>query len=199
MQEVSGTVAPAPGSEAMAQLFLQIATSLDGYIEDANHDIGWMVEDPSIDPFMTDVLRGVDGMIFGKTAHKLLAEFWPSAGEQKGASSELKAQAELMNRLPKYVLTHGGEDTGWNNSHAIRAEDVPRLKRDARRPIALYAGAGAAQALMDQLDEMRLIQYPILLGAGTPLFAEDSRRRPLRLLESRTFDSGAVLQRYAPA
>jgi dihydrofolate reductase len=182
----------------MAQLFLQIATSLDGYIEDANHDIGWMVEDPSIDPFMTDVLRGIDGMIFGKTAHKLLAEFWPTAGEQQGASGELKAQAELMNRLPKYVLTHGAEETGWKNSHAIRAEDVPNLKREAKRPIALYAGAGAAQALMDQLDEMRLIRYPVLLGAGTPLFAEDRKRRDWRLVEDRVFDSGAVLQRYAP-
>jgi dihydrofolate reductase len=182
----------------MAPLFLQIATSLDGYIEDANKDIGWMVEDPSIDPFMTDVLRGVDGMIFGKIAHKLLAEFWPNAARQPGASAELIAQAELMNRLPKYVLTHGAEETGWNNSHAIRKEDAPRLKREAKRPIALYAGAGAAQALMDDVDEVRLIQYPIILGAGTPLFAEDCKRRALHLLESRAFPSGAVLVRYTP-
>jgi dihydrofolate reductase len=183
----------------MADLFLQIATSLDGYIEDADHDIGWMVEDPSIDPFMTDVLRGVDGMIFGKTAHKLLAEFWPTADQQPGASAELIAQAELMNRLPKYVLTHGAEETGWNNSHAIRTEDVPRLKREAKRPIALYAGAGAAQALLDDVDEMRLIQYPIVLGGGAALFAEDGKKRSWRFLESRSFDSGAILLRYAPA
>jgi len=183
----------------MAQLFLQIATSLDGYIEDANHDIGWMVEDPSIDPFMTEVLRSIDGMIFGKTAHKLLAQFWPTAGEIEGASDELKAQAELMNRLPKYVLTHGAEETGWHNSHAIRVADVAALKRQAKRPIALYAGAGAAQALMDELDEMRLIQYPVLLGGGTPLFAEDGRKRDWRLAEVRTFESGAVYHRYTPA
>jgi dihydrofolate reductase len=183
----------------MAQLFLQIATSLDGYIEDADRDIGWMVEDPSIDPWMTEVLRGVDGMIFGKTAHALLAAFWPTAGEIEDASDELKAQAELMNRLPKYVLTHGAEETGWNNSHAIRVEDVPRLKREAKRPIALYAGAGAAQALIDHLDEMRLIQYPVLLGGGTRLFAEDGRKRAWSLADVRAFDSGAVLQRYTPA
>jgi dihydrofolate reductase len=183
----------------MADLFLQIATSLDGYIEDANKDIGWMVEDPSIDPFMTEVLASVDGMIFGKTAFTLLTQFWPTAGKAEGASDELKKQAELMNRLPKYVLTHGKEESGWNNSHAIRAEDVGQLKRDAKRPIALYAGAGAAQALMDQLDEIRLIQYPVILGAGTPLFAENAKRRPLRLLETRAFPSGAILVRYATA
>lgn len=182
----------------MAELFLQIAVSLDGYIEDAERSIDWMVVDEAIDPFMTEVLSSVDGMILGKTAHALLAQFWPDAAATPGASHELIAQAALMNELPKYVLTHGEEETGWANSHAIRVEDVSRLKREAKRPIALYAGAGAAQALIDQIDEMRLIQYPVLLGGGTPLFAEDGARRTWRLIETRAFDSGAVLLRYRP-
>ena len=182
----------------MTKLFLQIAISLDGYIEDENKSIDWMVVDPSIDPFMTEVLAGVDGMIFGKTAHKLLAQFWPGAGDMPDATDELKAQAELMNRLPKYVLTHGAEETGWANSHAIRKDDVARLKREAKRPIALYAGASAAQSLMGEIDEMRLIEYPILLGGGTPLFRNDGKQRRFTFLDSRSFDSGALLLRYRP-
>jgi len=86
-----------------------------------------------------------------------------------------------MNALPKYVLTHGTERTGWANSHAITADDVPRLNREAKRPIALFAGAGAAQALLERgvVDEVRLIQYPVLLGGGTPLFTDDGARRDL--------------------
>ena len=96
------------------------------------------------------------------------------------------------------MLTHGTERTGWANSHAIQPDDVPRLKREAGRPIALFAGAGAAQALLERefVDEIRLIQYPVLLGGGTPLFAEDGSRRDLELIESRRFDSGATLRRY---
>lgn len=69
---------------------------------------------------------------------------------------------------------------------------------EARRPIALFAGASAAQSLLARglVDELRLIQYPILLGAGTPLFAEDGVRRQLRLTGSESFGSGAMLQRY---
>jgi dihydrofolate reductase len=52
---------------------------------------------------------------------------------------------------------------------------------------------------MDQLDELRLLQYPVLLGDGTPLFAKDGKRRDWRLVEVRTFASGAVLQRYRRA
>ena len=46
------------------------------------------------------------------------------------------------------------------------------------------------------MDEVRLIQYPVLLGAGTPLFAKDGVRRQLKLTGSESFASGATLQRY---
>jgi dihydrofolate reductase len=106
-----------------------------------------------------------------------------------------------MNALPKYVLTHGEETTGWANSRAIGVEDVPRLKREAARPLAVFAGAGAAQSLLaaDEIDEVRLIRYPVLLGGGTPLFDQGGRRQQLELVESRSFPSGATLQRFRTA
>jgi dihydrofolate reductase len=182
----------------MPELFLQISVSLDGYIEDANRDIDWMVFDASVDPFATQTLESIDGMIFGRKAHTLLATFWPGAAGTEGASAELLKQARLMNALPKYVLTHREATSGWANSHAIRAEDVPRLKREARRPLAVFAGAGAAQSLLAQgdIDEIRLIRYPVLLGGGTALFTEGGRRQDLELVGNRAFSSGATLQRY---
>ena len=185
----------------MSELFLQIAVSLDGYIEDANGDIDWMVFDASVDPYATQTLESIDGMIFGRKAHSLLATFWPGAAETEGATAQLLAQTRLMNALPKYVLTHGEETTGWANSHAIRVEDVPRLKREAARPIAVFAGAAAAQSLLaaDEIDEVRLIRYPVLLGGGTPLFDQGGRRQQLELVESRSFPSGATLQRFRTA
>ena len=59
----------------MAAIFLQISVSLDGYIEDANGDIEWMTSDTSLDALATATLRSIDGMIFGRKAHQLLAEF----------------------------------------------------------------------------------------------------------------------------
>jgi dihydrofolate reductase len=182
----------------MSELFLQISMSLDGYIEDATGNIDWMVFDASVDPFATQTLESIDGMIFGRKAHGLLAGFWPGAADTEGATAELIRQTRLMNALPKYVLTHGRETTGWANSHAIRVEDVPRIKREAARPLAVFAGAATAQSLLasGDIDEIRLIQYPVLLGGGTPLFAKDGRRQDLELVENRAFPSGATLLRY---
>jgi dihydrofolate reductase len=155
-----------------------------------------MTSDTSLDRLSTATLQSIDGMIFGRKAHELLAGFWPTAAEAEGATPDLIEQTRLMNALPKYVLTTGTERTGWSNSHAIRTDDVPRLKREATRPLAVFAGAGAAQSLLDAVDELRLIQYPILLGGGTPLFADDGVRRSLELTGSESFSSGATLHRY---
>lgn len=179
----------------MTDLILQIAVSLDGYIEDANGSLDFMDRDTSLDAVHTATLRSIDGMIFGRKAHALLAQFWPTAGEADGASDAMIEQAELMNALPKYVLTHGQDTHGWTNSRPVTTQDVARLKRRSDRPLALYAGAEAASALMDQVDEIRLIQYPVLLGGGAPLFRE-GHRRILGLVESRTFSSGVALLRY---
>ena len=182
----------------MAELFLHISVSLDGYIEDTDGDIEWMTSDTSFDDYSTALLQSIEGMIFGRKAHALLAKFWPTAGESKDATPALVEQAQLMNALPKYVLTHGRERTGWANSSPIGAEDVSHLKREAVRPLALFAGARAAQALLERgfVDEIRLVRYPVLLGGGTPLFAEDDRRRPLVLVSTERFESGATFERY---
>ncbi len=51
-----GLLALAPEGNAMAEMFLQISVSLDGYIEDRNGDIEWMTSDTSLDALMTDTL-----------------------------------------------------------------------------------------------------------------------------------------------
>ena len=183
----------------MAEMFLQISVSLDGYIEDRDRDIEWMTSDRSFDALITATLQSIDGMIFGRKAHALLAEFWPTAGHALEASPALIEQARLMNTLPKYVLTHDKQErTGWSNSHPIAVDGVLRLRRESTRPIAAFAGASTAQALLerDVIDEVRLIQYPVVLGGGTPLFAADGKRRNLRLTSSERFESGATMNRY---
>lgn len=103
-----------------------------------------------------------------------------------------------MNSLPKYVLTRGQVDTDWNNSHAIGIDAIARIKAESRRPIALFAGAQAAQSAWDagHVDELRLIQFPVVLGGGTPLFAVDGQRRGLTPLERQTFEGGPIVTRY---
>jgi dihydrofolate reductase len=182
----------------VAELFVQIAVSLDNFIEAEDGDLEWFTHDSSFDPIATATLRSIDGMIFGRKAHALLAGFWPTA-QASPELPELGEQTELMNTLPKHVLTRGDEIAAWGNSHVLRADDIAALKARAQRPIALFAGAKAVQLALerDLVDELRLVRYPVLLGRGTPLFGGgDGRRRRLVLASSERFASGATFDRY---
>ncbi|KQZ73623.1 hypothetical protein ASE06_14815 [Sphingopyxis sp. Root214] len=181
-----------------APLFAQISVSLDGFIEDPDKNIDWMTEDASVDALHTRTLDEIGGMIFGRMAHAMIADFWIDAAGQTGLPSDLAQQTERMTALPKYVLTHGSDVGGWTQSHAITLGDVARLKAKATKPIAVFAGAGAIQSVLGSglIEELRLIRYPVVLGGGTPLFAADGKRRQLVPLGQEKFASGATLERF---
>ena len=181
----------------MSALFAQMSVSLDGFIEDRAGSMDWFAGDAAFAQLLTTTVRGIDGMVFGRTAYELGARFWPTAGDL-AESVEVADQIALMNELPKYVLTRSGGQVSWTNSRTIGVGDIPGLKATTQRPLALFAGARAFQALFDagHVDELRLIRYPVVLGGGTPLFAADGRRRTLTPVETRAFADGPTLDRY---
>jgi dihydrofolate reductase len=185
------------------KIFLHINMSVDGFIEDANHEIDWHFVDDEFEEYINDVLRSIDGMIFGRVAHQLLAEYWPTADSNPEVSQRHLEAARMMNSLPKYVISNGPYDTDWHNSHVLSGDiagAITRLKDQPGKDIALFAGAGVTQTFMrlDLIDEYRLVVNPALLGSGTPLFVPGHDRVKLELLKTRTFDSGAVVLFYKP-
>lgn len=182
----------------MAELFVQMSVSVDGFVEDRDGAMDWFAGDGAFDQILTATVRSIDGMIFGRKAHDLGAAFWPTAHDA-AETSAVADQIDLMNSLPKYVLTHGDVNSSWPNSHAVGIESIVRLKAETKRPLALFAGARAAQSLLEAglVDELRLIRFPVLLGGGTPLFATDGRRRTMRPVATEHFEGGPTLTRYA--
>lgn len=80
-------------------------------------------------------------------------------------------------------------------------EEIKALKEQPGGDLGL-GGADLAAAFMRHglVDEFRLYVHPVLIGRGRRLFPEtDYLTRRLRLVESRIFDSGVVLVRYARA
>jgi dihydrofolate reductase len=132
----------------MVKLFVQMSVSLDGFVEGRDGEMDWFAGDEHFDRILTATVRAIDGMIFGRKAYKLGAAFWPTAAET-AETPEVADQIDLMNTLPKYVLTRGQIDTGWANSHVIGIDSIADLK-EARLPIALFAGARRRRALSMQ-------------------------------------------------
>ena len=168
--------------------------SLDGVIE-APEMWSFPYFDGEIGQLKHDELLATGAHLLGRVTYEGFSAAWPSRTDEQGF-------AQRMNGLPKYVVSTTLTRAEWNNSHVIKgdvADEVTRLKQQASGDILVAGSATLVQTLTehDLVDEYRLLVYPIALGSGKRLFGDTSRQVKLKLLETRSFASGVVLQRYA--
>ncbi|WP_194837981.1 dihydrofolate reductase family protein [Nocardia sp. XZ_19_369] len=164
--------------------------------------LDWIeVDDPELDAYLAELLGAVDAQIFGRASYALLAQYWPGA-QQDPATPGDALLAPLVNALPKIVLsTRPDPDLPWQPARRIGADlaaEIAELKSEPGKPLVVFAGARTAQEFLrlDAVDELRLLVFPVLLGASQRLFDEMPAQR-LQLAEVVPFrTSGVVLQAH---
>ena len=138
---------------------------------------------------LLDEALGAEAQLFGRRTYEFLAARWPSR------SGEL---ADRLNDMPKYVVSSTLKDPDWNNSTVLAGDvmqEASKLKKELNGEIVVAGSIRLVRTLMenDLVDELRLMIYPVVLGAGERLFGETSDQRPVRLVETRTVDDLAYL------
>ncbi len=141
-----------------------------------------------------DEALGAEALLLGRRSYEFLAARWPSR------SGEL---ADRLNSLPKYVVSSTLEDPTWNNTTVLKGDvvdDVSKLKQEVNGEIVVAASIQLVRTLMEHelVDELRLMVYPVVLGAGKRLFGETSDKKPMRLLDTRTVAGDLALLTYEP-
>jgi dihydrofolate reductase len=136
---------------------------------------------------------GTEALLLGRRSDEWFATRWASrTGEW----------ADRLNSLPKYVVSSRLEDPGWGNSTVLPGDDVvaevSKLKKELAGEIVVYASYQLGRTLIehDLVDELRLVVFPVVLGAGQRLFGETSDKKPMRLVETRTIGEGLVFLTY---
>ena len=76
--------------------------------------------------------------------------------------------------------------------------EVSKLKQELDGDIVVYASYQLGRTLIehDLVDELRLIVFPVVLGAGERLFGETSDKKPMRLVDTRTVGDGLAFLTY---
>src|SRR5689334_13585886 len=141
-----------------------------------------------------DEALDAEAFLLGRRSYEFLAARWPSR------SGPL---ADRLNGLPKYVVSSTLEDPGWNNTTVVKGDvvaEVSKLKQELEGEIVLAASFQLLHTLMehDLVDELRLMIYPVVLGAGKRLFGETSEKRPMRLLAARIIAGDLAYLTYQP-
>ena len=145
-------------------------------------------------------VRGLGGYLLGRRLYEtmLVWETDPSPRDDEAGA----AFADVWRALPKVVFsrTLDGVRSNARLAEAPLAEEVAAALDATDRDVE-GGGAGlAAQAIeLGLVDELRIFRYPVGVGGGTPLLPPVTEHVPLDLIESRTFNSRVVYERYRRA
>jgi dihydrofolate reductase len=187
----------------MGKIAVSQNVSLDGVMQSpGSTDVpfkyrGWAVDfdgGPESDRFQLEQAQNAGALLLGRVTYEAMHAFWPTTEGEF---------ADRLNELPKYVVSSTLTDLPWNAT--VLGDDWPgvvaRLRRELDGDVLVYGSRRLARALigMGLVDELRLLVYPVVLGAGDRLFGETEDKIPLRLVESRPLEGGLVGMIYAPA
>jgi dihydrofolate reductase len=111
--------------------------------------------------------------------------------------------ADKFNSMPKYVVSSTLERAEWSNSTILSGnlvDEITKLREAPGGELLINGSATLVQALLerDLLDEIRLMVFPVVLGAGRRLFGELSEKKPLRLADSQTVGAGITVLTLQP-
>lgn len=161
---------------------------------------GWLVPhaDAEMGAFMEETFAPAEAFLLGRFTYETFAAYWPHADVADDVV------AAKLNALPKHVAsrTLRQEDLAWAGS-SLLGDDVPaRVAELKARPggeLQVHGSAGLVQTLLhhELVDELRLLTFPVVLGAGKRLFGEGAVPAAMRLTDTRTTSAGTVIAVYA--
>ena len=183
----------------MGNLIYSLQVSLDGFVEDSRHSLEWVIIERELHQFINDQQAGIGAHLYGRRMYEIMSAYWPTADRDPNATDFTLEWQQIWMAVPKIVFSKTLNKVEWN-SRLVKdgaVEEVRRLKAQTGKNLSV-GGASLAGTLMKQglIDEIQLFVMPVILGSGTPFFPALDRKLDLRLVETRTFGSGAVFLRY---
>jgi dihydrofolate reductase len=176
--------------------------SLDGVVQDPDGEEGfrlggWFVQFGGEDleewnKFALAEALGAEAWLLGRRSYEFFGARWrPRSGEL----------ADRLNSMPKYVVSSTLVDPAWTNATVLEGDvvtEVSKLKQELDGEIVVPASYQLGRTLIehDLVDELRLVVFPVVLGAGERLFGESGDQKPMRLVESRAIGDGLVHLTY---
>jgi dihydrofolate reductase len=178
-------------------LIYSMGVSVDGFIADREGAFGWTVPSDEQFRFQLEQVRELGHYLCGRRLYETML-VWETDPSMR--DNELGAAfADAWCALPKIVFSRTLDSVVGNARLAETsvAEEVAAALEGTRSDIAI-GGAGLAAAAIELglVDELRIFRNPILVGGGIPFLPAVTEDVPLDLVETRSFGSRVIYERY---
>jgi dihydrofolate reductase len=188
----------------MGKIVISTNVSLDGVVQDPDGKEGfelggWFGQfgGKDLDEWATvslDEALRTEALLLGRRSDEWFAARW---------ASRSGPWADRLNSLPKYVVSSTLEHPKWTNATVLNGDvvdEVTKLKQELDGDIVVYASYQLGRALIehDLVDELRLVVFPVVLGAGERLFGQTSDAKRVHLVGARTIGDGLAFLTYQP-
>jgi dihydrofolate reductase len=181
-------------------LIYSMSVSVDGFIADRDGGFGWSVPSDELFRFHLEQVRGLGSCLLGRRLYEtmLVWETDPSLRDNE----DTDAFADVWSALPKVVFsrTLDGVQGNARLAEAPLAEEVAAALDATDKDVEIGGVGLAAQAIgLGLVDELRMFRYPVVVGGGTPFLPPVTEDIALDLIETRTFGSRVIFERYGRA
>jgi dihydrofolate reductase len=181
-------------------LIYSMSVSVDGFIADREGAFGWSVPSEEQFRFHTAQTRELGGFLCGRRLYETML---PWETDPSMRDNEIEAAfADVWCALPKVVFSRTLDSVEGNArlAEASVAEEAAAALDVTDKDVGI-GGAGLAAAAIELglVDELRVFRNPVVVGGGTPFLPPVTEDVPLDLVETRTFGSRVIYERYQRA
>lgn len=140
--------------------------------------------------YILDTWRRPDAFLLGRKTFDMFATYW-------GVRSEDGGFGEAISSKPKYVVSNTLGDPIWEGSTVISgdvAAAIRNLKEQPSGELLLVGSVRLARWMLENelVDEINLVQFPVIVGVGERLFPQEGTDFGLELLDAKVFDTGVI-------
>ena len=141
-----------------------------------------------------DTWRRPDAFLLGRKTYGLFATYW-------GARSDDDSFGEAISSKQKYVVSTTVTNPTWEHTTVISGDVAARVRELKAQPggeVLVVGSAALARWLLENelVDELNLVQFPVIVGEGERFFPAQGTDFALDLIDSRVFSTGIVSLTY---
>jgi len=176
--------------------------SLDGFVAGPNGEMDWIKVDEEIFDYVGKRISEGDTALYGRVTYEMMEGYWPTAGDEPGASKHDIEHSKWYKKIHKIVLSKTMKGVGLTNTTIISdnlADRINEIKQQPGPDIAVFGSPTATHSLiqLNLIDGYWLFLNPVILGQGIPLFTNTKQKIKLKLLPAtRQFTCGVTELNY---